>query len=51
MRNSFYGIGSGPLVLDSVTCEGSEMNLASCRAHRNPTMCSNENEAGVKCPG
>lgn len=50
-RNSFYGSGSGPLVLDSVICQGSEMSLMSCSSHPNPTLCSNENEAGVKCQG
>ena len=51
VRNSHYSAGSGPLFLDSVACNGSESNLLACRAQRRPTLCSHDNEAGVKCQG
>ncbi|XP_065830204.1 uncharacterized protein [Oscarella lobularis] len=49
---SYFGPGSGPIVLDDLRCSGSETHLQDCLhrgigAHR--SQCNNENEAGVVC--
>ena len=51
---SYFGPGSGPIVLDDLRCSGSETHLQDCLhrgigAHR--SQCNNENEAGVVCLG
>ena len=48
-----FGQGSGPILLDSVTCSGSESTLASC-GHLGVGVtrsCSHSKDAGVKCNG
>ena len=46
-----FGRGTGPLVLNSVGCTGTESSLLSC-SHRvvGVTTCSHYNDAGVVCP-
>ena len=50
---AYFGQGSGPIWLDSVTCTGSESTLASCgHLGINVTRsCSHAKDAGVKCTG
>ena len=46
-----FGQGSGPILLDSVTCSGSESTLASC-GHLGVNVtrsCSHSKDAGVRC--
>ena len=48
-----FGQGSGPILLDSVTCIGSESTLASC-GHPGVgivTSCDHSRDAGVRCIG
>jgi len=48
-----FGQGSGPILLDSVTCSGSESTLASC-GHLGVGItrsCSHNEDAGVRCSG
>ena len=48
-----FGQGSGPILLDSVTCSGNESTLASC-GHLGVGItrsCSHSKDAGVKCTG
>ena len=48
-----FGQGSGSIWLDSVTCTGSELTLASCgHLGLNITRsCSHAEDAGVRCSG
>jgi len=46
-----FGQGSGPILLDSVTCSGSESTLASC-GHLGVGItrsCNHSEDAGVRC--
>ena len=48
-----FGQGSGPILLDSVTCSGNESTLASC-GHLGVGVtrsCSHSKDAGVRCSG
>jgi len=48
-----FGQGSRPILLDSVTCSGSESTLASC-GHLGVGItrsCTHAEDAGVKCNG
>jgi len=51
--SAFFGQGSGPILLDSVTCSGSESILISCDNFGiNMTRsCSHDEDAGVRCNG
>ena len=49
--NAYYGKGSGPILLDNVTCTGGELTLASC-SHLGigvTRSCSHSEDAGVRC--
>ncbi|XP_043944976.1 galectin-3-binding protein-like [Protopterus annectens] len=48
--NAEFGSGSGPILLDDVTCKGTEVSLASCN-HKGwrVTDCSHSEDAGVEC--
>ena len=49
--NAYFGQGSGPILLDSVTCTGSELILANC-SHLGigiTRSCSHREDAGVRC--
>ena len=53
IRSASFGQGSGPILLDSVTCSGSESTLASC-GHLGVNVtrsCSHSKDAGVRCSG
>jgi len=46
-----FGQGSGPIILDSVTCSGNESTLASC-GHLGVNVtrsCSHSEDAGIMC--
>ena len=50
-RNARYGQGTGPILLNWVSCSGSESSLFSCEhsgvgIHRN---CDHSNDASVRC--
>ena len=48
-----FGQGSGPILLDSVSCNGSELILAQC-VHLGISVtrsCSHAEDAGVRCSG
>ena len=48
-----FGQGPGPILLNSVTCSGSESTLASC-GHLGVNVtrsCSHSEDAGVRCTG
>ena len=46
---SFFGRGSGPIVMSYVGCNGLETHLANC-TYSTPS-CSHSEDAGVQCPG
>ena len=51
--SAYFGQGSGPIWLDSVTCTGNESTLASC-GHFGVNItrsCSHYDDAGVRCFG
>ena len=51
--NAYLGQGSGPILLDNVTCTGSESTLANC-GHLGLGIirsCSHSEDAGVRCYG
>ena len=49
--SSFYGRGSGDILMDEVNCRGSETNLAQCSFtdSRNHD-CSHAEDVGIVCP-
>ena len=55
LKNSYYGWGSGRILLDDLTCRGNEENLLECsRRFDNSvfsTNCDHSEDAGVKCNG
>ena len=53
-----FGLGSGPILLNSVACDGSEARLVDCRAgtdlyfscgRYSCTSCTHAHDAGVRC--
>ena len=52
--NSYFGFGSSPIWLDSVSCEGEEENLLNC-SHSGigvtGSYCRHFDNVGVQCPG
>ena len=50
---AYFGQGSGPIWLDSITCSGTESTLVSC-GHLGVNItrsCSHSEDAGVRCSG
>ena len=53
ISRAYFGQGSGPIWLDSVTCTGNELTLTSC-GHFGVNItrsCSHSEDAGVRCYG
>ena len=51
--SAYFGQGSGPIWLDSVTCSGSESTLVSC-GHLGVNItrsCNHSEDASVRCSG
>ena len=49
--SAYFGQGSGPIILDNVTCTGSESTLANC-GHLGVGVnrsCSHSEDASVRC--
>ena len=49
--NAYFGQGSGPILLDNVTCTGRVLTLANCEhlGFNNTKNCSHFEDAGVRC--
>ena len=48
--NAYFGQGSGSILLDNVTCTGSESTLDECGyLGGNTRSCSHSKDAGVRC--
>ena len=48
--SAYFGQGSGPILLDNVTCTGSELTLANCEhLGFGNTNCNHSEDAGVRC--
>ena len=47
--NAHYGQGTGPILLDDVSCTGTESRLVSCPYDSNTADCSHLEDAGVRC--
>ena len=44
-----FGQGTGPILLDDVACNGTEVNILSCTYDSVTTDCSHREDAGVRC--
>ena len=54
VANSYFGRGTGALLLDYVSCTGHEQFLATCSNNGvgiTSSSCNHYNDAGVQCPG
>ena len=50
--NAHFGAGTGPIHLDNVGCNGSEMNLLDCsRSSFGSCYSGHREDAGVRCQG
>lgn len=47
-KDSYFGVGDGPVVLAYVYCNGNEANMTECNSYKFPTYYNSE-VAGVKC--
>ena len=47
--NAYFGQGIIPILLDDVSCSGSETQLISCSYDSNTADCSHSDDAGVRC--
>lgn len=49
-NTSFYGQSSMPILLDQISCTGTELDINGCRTKEwGYHSCDNNNEAGVLC--
>ena len=46
---AYFGLGTGPVALTNVNCDGSENNLLDCRYISFPDFYNHNDDAGVKC--
>ena len=53
LMGAYFGEGSGPVLLDDVSCDGSEKTLISCLTGGpiGQNNCNHDEDAGVRCPG
>lgn len=51
LRGAAFGPGSGEIWLRHVQCSGHESSLALCSSILQSSICTHENDAGVKCSG
>ena len=55
LKKSYYGEGSGSIILDDCECRGDENNLLECPRRLDTsvftTNCDHTEDAGVKCNG
>lgn len=47
-RNAVYGQGHGQVLMEDVSCNGTERNIAQCR-HNNKSYCSHKDDVGINC--
>ena len=49
-KRAYYGEGSGPILMDGVSCTGNEPHLWNC-THKgwNQHNCAHDEDAGVEC--
>ena len=53
-RYSYFGSGTGPVILDSVNCVGNESKITQCPhlgVGVTASYCSHYYDVGVECPG
>ena len=48
-RYAHFGQGSGPILMDDVSCTGSESSLINCTYDRYTGDCGHHEDAGVRC--
>ena len=48
VSGAFFGLGSGPIHMDEVSCDGSETTLLQCN-HTTSHDCTHSEDAGVRC--
>ena len=49
---AYYGMGSGPILLSSLSCTGRESSLLECdRNMYSALSCTHRSDAGVTCEG
>ena len=54
LSNAYYGSGTGPVLIDNVSCTGNEQFLANCTNNGvgvTSLSCGHDDDAGVQCPG
>ena len=52
--NAYFGSGTGAVLIDDVSCTGSEQFLANCTNNgigNISSICGHDDDAGVQCPG
>ena len=50
-RDSVYGAGTGPILLDDLECSGDEANLFECGKRAGSHDCTHNEDAAVVCLG
>ena len=48
-HSSHYGEGTGPIVFDGLSCDGSESRLEECRFSSTPYYDSHSEDIGLHC--
>ena len=46
---AYFGEGVGPIFLDDVRCDGSEIRLVDCPKENNNHDCIHKEDAGILC--